>query len=114
MNQLLIGAAGPLLIGLIVYCAKRFRASLRMLILLPCFMALSMFWATAPDIPRLLRMQNLYNRLSRDPRCDIFYWHYTIDLHESDSNIYLAGFILLIAVLLVMAWRELYLAEKEV
>ncbi len=112
MNQLLIGAAVPLFTGLLIYIAKKGRASLRMLITLPILMATSMLWAVAPDIPRLLGMQTLYHKLSQDPRCDIFYWHYSIDKVETDSNIYLIGFIVLLFLLLATAWRELYIRER--
>ena len=113
MNQILFGAALPFLVGAVIYAARKGRASLRMLILLPCIMTISILWAIAPDLPRLFGMQELYNRLIFDPRCDIFYWHYTIDKMESDSPYFLAGFVILILLLLAMAWRELYLTEKE-
>ena len=112
MNQLLIGAAVPLSIGLAIYIFKRGRASVRFLIILPIAMSLSMLWAVVPDLPRLFGMTALYHRLSFDPRCDIFYWHYSIDQIENDSSIYLLGFAVVLALLLGMAWRELYLREK--
>jgi hypothetical protein len=113
MNQLLLGAAIPFVIGLALYLSQRGRASIRFLLALPVAMSLSMLWAVAPDLPRLFGMSQLYHKLSLDPRCDIFYWHYSIDKVETDSNIYLIGFVILLAMLLAVVWRELYLQERK-
>jgi len=113
MNQLLLGASIPYALGLIVYFARRRRASLAGLVLWPLLMALSMLWAVAPDIPRLLGMQDLYMRYVHDPRCDIFYWHYTIDMAETDSSWYVIPFTLLFASLLFIAWNELRHREED-
>lgn len=113
MNQLLLGASGPFIIGTIIYFKSKYRASVRMLIVTPLFMALSMLWAIIPDIPRLLGMQDLYYRMAKDPRCNIFYWHYSIDLIETDSIIYLTVFVAMMILILFVAWRELYMVEKE-
>jgi len=113
MNHLLLGAAIPFAIGVLIYALRRFRASFWMLILIPSAMAVSMLWAVAPDVPRLLGYHSLYDRLSRDPRCNIFYWHYRIDLTETESAWYAVGFVLLFVAVILAAWRELYLAERE-
>jgi len=112
MNQVVLGASIPFAIGAVVYLSRRCRISLRGLVVLPVCMFLSAVWAVAPDIPRLLGMQALYNRLAHDPRCDIFLWHYTIDRMESDSPLFLPALVLVAASLLAVAWREIYLAEK--
>ena len=57
--------------------------------------------------------RSLYDRLSRDPRCNMFFWHYRIDLTETESTWYAVGFVLLFVAVILAAWRELYLAEKE-
>jgi hypothetical protein len=57
-------------------------------------------------------MWNLHARLQVDPRMDIFLWHYSIDLIESDSNLYALGLVLMLGVLLAIAWREVLLADK--
>ncbi len=113
MNQLLLGAALPFLCGLAFYLGKKGRASLKLLIALPVAMTVSMLWAVAPDLPRLFGMSKLYHKLAFDPRCNIFYWHYSIDKIETESNLYLFGFVVLLALLLTAAWRELHLQEKE-
>jgi hypothetical protein len=112
MNQLLVGAAFPFLIGAIIYVARRFRATFRMLVLVPVLMMLGMLWAVAPDLPRLFGFGRLYMRLSFDPRCDIFFWHYSIDQLETDSIGYSVGMVLMLGLVLFAAWRELHLAES--
>ena len=113
MNHLLLGAAIPFLLGALIYGIRRFRASFWMLILIPCAMAMSMLWAVAPDLPRLFGFHSLYDRLSRDPRCNIFFWHYRIDLTETEWTGYAVGFVLLFVAVILAAWRELHLTEKE-
>jgi hypothetical protein len=113
MNQILLGASLPFLVGAIIYAFRRFRATFGMLILVPLVMLLSAVWAIVPDIPRALGMQDLYIRMAQDPRCDIFFWHYTIDLRESDSRWYAVGFIVMVALVMFAAWRELRFRERE-
>ncbi len=113
MNHVLLGVAIPLIPALAAYLIRGCRASFRMLILTPFLMAVAAAWAAAPDIPRLLGMHDLYARLEFEPRCDIFFFHYTIDLKETVSSLYGAGLILVLAGLLFAAWRELYLAERK-
>jgi hypothetical protein len=112
MDHCLLGGSFPLLIGIIVYLARGFRASFRMLVALPVAMALFMLWAVAPDLPRLFGNLELYRRLYNDPRCNIFLWHYYMDVHESKSQLITVGFVLMFIFLLFMAWRELDLTEK--
>ena len=113
MNQLLIGAFFPFVFMFAIYACRNFRASFRMLVAVPVFIALSMIWAVIPDFPRLFGARDLYYRLALDPRCNIFYWHYTIDLGESDSPWYGAGLAIILACILAAAWRELALAEAD-
>jgi hypothetical protein len=112
MNQILLGAAFPFLLALLMYACRRARAPLWLLLWTPYLMALSALWAVAPDLPRLLGNYALYDRLSLDPRMNMFYWHYSIDMTESDSPWYALGLVLMLAGLLAAAWRELHLAEK--
>ena len=111
MNQVLLGLFIPYTVAALIYTARRGRASIRMLILFPLVMLAGSLWAIAPDIPRILRNDALYDRLSRDPRCNIFFMHYTIDQMECDSPWYTAIFMLVIASLLYAAWRELKCRE---
>jgi len=111
MHQFLLGASFPFVIGLIVYAARRCRAGPVWLVLVPFLSGVCGVWAIVPDIPRLLGWTSLYVRMAQDPRSDIFFWHYTIDLHERIWAEYQAGFIFMLAVFLMIAWRELSLRE---
>jgi hypothetical protein len=112
MDHCLLGGSIPLLIGIILYVARGFRASFRMLVALPLAMGLFMLWAVAPDLPRLFGHQELYRRLYNDPRCNIFLWHYSIDMSGHWSQIYTLGFVMMFFIVLLMAWRELDVVEK--
>jgi hypothetical protein len=113
VNQLFLGGAFPFFAGLVVYLFRRARAGTVLLVIWPLFTLLGMFWAVVPDIPRLLGWKDLYFRMARDPRCDIFFWHYSIDKSESGSMFYAPLLILLFLGLLAAAWRELRIREKE-
>ena len=112
MNHLLLGAAIPFTAAAIVYALRGFRAGWRLLVITPVLMTAFGLWAAAPDIPRLLRLHNLYLRLYADPRCNVFLWHYAIDQVETDSSWPAVGLALLAAGLLAAALRELALAER--
>lgn len=113
MNHLLIGASIPFLIATIIYILRDFRVSIIGLIVIPIFMAMSMTWAIAPDLPRLFGLMDLYDQLARDPRCNIFFWHFYIDIVETESTCYSTLFVMMWGILLVVALRELFLREKE-
>ena len=113
MNQVALGAAIPFAAATAVYAARRFRASTTMLAVTPALMALSALWAVIPDVPRLVGWTSLYMRLAQDPRINIFWWHYTIDQIEEVSAWPQAALVLMLAGLVLAAWRELRLAEGE-
>ena len=113
MDQILLGAALPFLIAAVIYAWRGCRASLPMLILTPVWMVFGALWAIAPDLPRLAGHYELYHRLSRDPRMDIFFFHYTIDRLEIDSPLYHAGLVLMFVLLLGAALREIRKREGE-
>ncbi len=113
MNHLLLGMAIPFLVFAIIYVARRFRATLGMIVAAPLLMGAMAVWAIVPDIPRMVGMQELYIRMSLDKGSDMFLWHHAIDLIESDSPLYLAGLVILMVSMLAVAWRELMLKEKE-
>ena len=113
MNHLLIGAFVPFLIAVFIYARSGFRASVIFLLVTPAFMAMAMLWSIAPDLPRLFGMMDLYNQLLRDPRCNIFFWHFAVDNIETESAWHSVFFILIWMALLFAAWRELMLREKE-
>ena len=113
MNQVVLGAAVPLLIAGIVYLSRRCRASLEFLLLTPLFMALGGIWAVVPDLPRVFGNHALYDRLAKNPACDVFLFHYTIDQKEIDSPWWLLGLLAIGGSLLFAAIRELWLAERR-
>lgn len=113
MNHALYGATIPFLVGIAVYLTRRCRASLTMLVVLPCAMTLLALWASAPDIPRALGFHDFYLKLSFDPRINVFLWHYTIDQHEVESSWYAVGIAIEAATLLGMAVRELFNKEPS-
>ena len=111
VNQLLLGAAIPFLLGALWYAFRRGHAGPKILIVLPLLMGLSSLWAVVPDLPRLF-YPPLYRRLMLDPRCDIFFWHTTIDRMEKPSSWYMAGWIVLFILIISVALRELRRMEK--
>jgi hypothetical protein len=114
MNQLLLGSAIPFAVALLIYLLRRFRAGLLTLVITPLAMMLGAVWAVVPDLPRVAGKTELYLRWSRDPRMDLFFWHYSIDLTESDSPWYAAGIAVLYALLLAAAWQQLARTEREI
>lgn len=113
MNHFVLGASIPFMIGVVFYALRGFRARYSFLIALPLTMSAVGLWAVIPDIPRFLGMQTLYYRLSHDPRCNIFLWHYSIDAIERESVLPSVFFIVLLIALLAIAVRELTLTERE-
>ena len=113
MNQLALGASFGFAAGAVLYAARRCRASWWMLLLVPALMAAGALWAVVPDLPRLIGWQDLYLQLSRDPRMDLFFWHYTIDLSEVHEPWHAPAVLVMLLGLLLAAWRELRLLEKE-
>jgi hypothetical protein len=113
MNQLVMGASLPFILAALIYLARRGRVGLGWLVATPIAMILCAVWAVIPDIPRLLGMHELYMRMAHDPRSDIFMWHYTIDLFEKDSPLFLIGFTTMALSLIITAWRVLHRRELE-
>lgn len=107
MNQVLLGAAIPFALAMLVYGIRRARIGAVFLVLTPFSMLLGAFWAVIPDLPRLLGRHDLYFRWSNDPRMNLFFWHYSIDQIEPDSSWYAVGLLLMAASLLWIGWREI-------
>ena len=112
MNEVLIGAALPFVVCAILYAARRGRASLRLLVLGPIAMGLSGAWAVVPDMPRLVGDLDGYFALHHHPSCNVFWFHCAIDKVETDSPLYSVGFVVVGALLLVVAGRELRRLES--
>ncbi len=113
MNQIVMGAAIPYLVSAIIYCFRKARASMTLLVAAPLAMTACAIWAVVPDIPRALGMDSLYGRMAHDPRSNIFFMHYTIDKLETDSILYTVAFVLMALSVFVVAWREVWLVERE-
>jgi hypothetical protein len=114
MNHILVGSALPFLIGSLLYLLNGRRASVRGLILTPLAMAVCSTWAVAPDLPRIVGWHSLDQRLaSTNPWIDIFFWHHTINLHETTCTWYNVAFVGMLAGLFLAAWRELRIAEQR-
>ena len=111
MNHLFVGAVFPFLIAVILYAKMRFRASLGLLITAPLAMLACATWAVLPDLPRTFGLAEFDSKISMNPVIDIFFWHYTINLHESYSPWFNIGFVAMVAGVFLAAWRELRRAE---
>jgi hypothetical protein len=113
VNQIVLAAGIPFTVAVLAYALRKGRTSLRFLIVTPLVMSACALWAVVPDIPRVLGCQSLYRRLSRDPRCDIFFWHYTIDLREKDSGWFFVAFVIMLLLLTAAGCRELRRREER-
>jgi|RhiMetdeSRZDD1v2_1073273.scaffolds.fasta_scaffold564302_2 hypothetical protein len=112
MNHVLLGATLPLLVCAALYVRAGGRASLRLLVLGPIAMGLSGAWAVVPDMPRVLHDLPWYVELHHHPRCNVFWLHCWIDRDEADWAWYPVAFVLLGALLLAVAWREVARTER--
>ncbi len=113
MNHLFVGAVIPFFLGMLWYARRRLRATPAMLVTVPFAMFLCATWAVLPDLPRTFGFGAYDHVIMNDPRIDIFFWHYTINLHESYSPWFNIGFVAMLAALFGAAWRELWLIERE-
>jgi hypothetical protein len=113
MNHLFVGMAIPFLIAVLFYWRARGRASMRLLIGAPLAMAAGATWAVLPDLPRTFGLAQFDDRIAMNPMIDIFFWHYTLNLHESYSPWFNVGFVAMVAALVWAAWRELRRIETD-
>ena len=112
MNQIVLGASIPFAIALLIYLCRRGRGELWFFVTVPILMGLGAVWAVVPDIPRLLGNQELYFKWMRDPRTNIFFFHYTIDQTESDSPWWGLAFLAMATALMLAALRKLHQNES--
>lgn len=112
MNHLFVGSAIPFVVALGWYLRRGCRASPRLLIGAPVAMFLGATWAVLPDLPRTFGFGEFRHDVAMDPAIDVFFWHYTLNLHESSSPGFSVGVVALVVALLAAAWRELRLLEK--
>jgi len=115
MNHILTGCSFPFAAAMLVYLLRKRRASIGLLLATPAMMALCAAWAVLPDLPRIIGWDALDMRMAAadNPWIDIFFWHYTINLHESYSPWFSVGFVFMLACLFLAGWRELKLAEER-
>ncbi|MDA0578131.1 MAG: hypothetical protein O3B24_08530 [Verrucomicrobia bacterium] len=113
MNHLFVGAVFPFVISILIYAARRGRASINFLILTPLAMLVCATWAVLPDLPRTFGLAGFDQSISMNPIIDIFFWHYTLNLHESYSPWFNLGFVAMLATLFWAAWRELRRLETS-
>lgn len=113
MNHLTIGAAVPFVFLTAWYIFRRFRASLLFLLCAPAWMLAGSTWAVLPDLPRTFGFAEYDRAISDNPIIDIFFWHYTMNLHESYSPWFNIAFVAMVLALFAVALRELYLLEEK-
>ena len=126
MNHLFVGASIPFLISVLIYALKKGRVSIPWLVFTPFCMFLGATWAVIPDLPRtfgsvipglsrIIDWQTLDAKMAsaNNPWIDIFFWHYTLNLHESYSPWFNIGFVAMLGFLFYAAWRELRRVESR-
>lgn len=113
MDHIVVASIIPFTLWLLIYICKRCRTSLASLIAFPCLMAACSLWALIPDLPRLFGLHRLYAEHRADPRCDIFFWHYSIDLVDRDMLLPCAVLTVMAVLIFFAAWREIHLAERN-
>lgn len=114
MNHIVAGVLLPFLIGLAMYFAHKRRPSLQMLILTPFFMFVCATWAVLPDLPRTFGYSGYDTSINMNPIIDIFFFHYTINLYEGETDaVFNLAFGLMLASLLYAAWKELARLERQ-
>ena len=95
-----------------MYARRGCRASFRFLVLTPVCMVLGATWSVAPDLPRIVGLRGLDRMLaSTNPWIDVFFFHYTINCHESSSPWFNVAFVVMVICLFAAAWRELRAME---
>ncbi|MDA1044336.1 MAG: hypothetical protein O3C57_03830 [Verrucomicrobia bacterium] len=113
MNHIVAGAIFPFIIGALIYLTRGCRASLSLLLLTPMAMFACATWAVLPDLPRTFGFSGYDTTVSMNPIIDIFFFHYTINLHEGATDaLFNATFAVMLAALFYAAWRELRSIEK--
>lgn len=114
MNHIVAGAIFPFIIALLIYLKRRGHASLRLLFLTPIAMFVCATWAVLPDLPRTFGFSGYDTTISMNPMINIFFFHYTINLHEGETDaLFNTAFALMLAALFYAAWKELRHLESK-
>jgi hypothetical protein len=111
VNQILLGAALPFAVVAMLYARAGFRASNRLLLRGPLWVAAGAVWAVLPDFPRLWGDQLWYNDLHHHPHCWIWFNHCRIDRVEVDTPLWTVLFMAMGAAFVLAASRELAIRE---
>jgi hypothetical protein len=115
VNHVVVGAALPLAICAVIYAARGFRASSRLLVLGPLVMLISGVIAVIPDLPRLWGDQVKYVDWHHRSWCNLSWGHCWIDKHDAIENWpgWTVIAIVVGALVLGVAWRELRTLEAS-
>lgn len=114
MNHIVAGAIFPFLLGALLYLKHGCRASLKLLLITPVAMFACATWAVLPDLPRTFGFSGYDTTVSMNPIINIFFFHYTINLYEGETDaLFNACFALMLAALFYAAWKELKRIEKQ-
>jgi hypothetical protein len=115
VNEVLVGAALPLLVCVAIYLAHRGRAGWKLLVFGPLAMLVSGVIGVIPDLPRMFGHVDLYYRWHHSSWCNLCWGHCWIDARPrlDDWPGWPVVGILTGAMVLAAAYRELVLAERE-
>lgn len=115
MIHALVASALPLAVFFAAWWRRGRRTSARALLALVAASMVSSAWAVTPDLPRLWGDLVLYVDLHHHPACNWWWGHCAIDARdEIDSSMWFPLlFVLLAAAVVLVAWRELAIRERE-
>ena len=115
MNEVLVGAALPLVVWFGVYAARGLRAGWKTLVFGPIAMLISGAIAVIPDMPRALGDIDRYHRWHASSWCNLCWGHCWIDARPGIDD--WVGWPLVAigtgALVLGVAYRELRRAETS-
>jgi hypothetical protein len=114
VNHVLYGATLPLAVCAVIYALRGWRAGPVMLVVGPLAMLASGFVAIIPDLPRLWGDHVTYRAWHTRDWCNYAWGHCWVDARESIDSwaYYPVVFLAVGGLVLVVAWRELHLAER--
>ena len=115
MNEVLVGAALPLLVCAVIYVRNGFRAGWRLLVFGPLTMLVSGVVGVIPDLPRAAGHVELYYKWHHARWCDLAWGHCWIDARPGidDWRYWPLVGVAVGALVLGAAVRELWLRERE-
>jgi hypothetical protein len=113
--HVLIASMLPLAIFFALWWKRGRRTSPRALITLAIACLVSGAWAVVPDMPRLWGNLVLHVDMHHLSYCNVWWGHCAIDRRDAVDSSMLFPVIFVVAALsvLIVAWRELALRERE-